>query len=131
MKRLSAPDSWSRYWHRRPYAMTMRLVKYQPGSVTPEILDEGTVGTRGSREAFMASVERLAMRFLRDAARGRSRGISGSAPAAAPHGLAGWLEHAGAQWHSRLMTEWWSLGSVTTPISDVLGGKPTGRDQVV
>lgn len=112
-----------RYWHRRPYAVTVRLVQYQPGSVTPVVLDEGTIGTRGSRDAFMAAVDRLAMRFIRDAALSRSRGVSGAMPAVGPHGPPGWLARARARWHDRLLTEWWSLGTVNMPITDLLGGK--------
>ena len=111
-----------RYWHRRPYAVTVRLVQYQPGSVTPEVLDEGTIGTRGSRDTFMAAVDRLAMRFIRDAALGRSRGPSGTMPAAAPSGPPGWLAHMRARWHDRLLAEWWSLGTTETPMADLLGG---------
>src|SRR5689334_3019609 len=40
-----------RYWHRPPYALTLRLIQHMPGSTTSEILDEGTIGTRGSRTA--------------------------------------------------------------------------------
>ena len=119
---LDRSSMLSRYWQRQPYAVTIRLVQYQPGSVTPDVLDEGTIGTRGSRDAFMAAVDRLAMRFIRDAALGRSRGVSGAMPAAAPFGPPGWLAHARARWHNRLLTEWWSLGTTDTPIADLIDG---------
>lgn len=67
---ITLPGRLRRHWHRAPYAMTLRLVQYQPGSVGPEILDEGTLGTRGPRESFKAAKDRLAMPFVRDAARG-------------------------------------------------------------
>jgi hypothetical protein len=111
-----------RHWHRRPYAVTVRLVQYLPGSATPDILDEGTVGTRGSRFAFHAALDRLAMRFVRDAARGRARGPAATPPAARPSGPPGWLNRFHAVWHSRLMTEWWSLGSTRLPIRHLLEG---------
>jgi hypothetical protein len=111
-----------RYWHRRPYALTVRLVQYASGSPTPEILNEGTIGTRGPRAAFLAAVDRLAMRFVRDAALGRARGPACVPPAPRAHGLPGWLDHLGQHWYSRFMTEWWSLGSTSVPIQAVLDG---------
>ena len=71
----------------------VRLVQYQPGSVVPEILDEGTLGTRGSYAAFTAAVDRLAMRFVRDAALGRGRGPVRDRACAAPPAAcrAGWM----------------------------------------
>ena len=123
---VNQPGVLANYWHRRPYAMTLRLVRYQPGSMEPEILDEGTLGTRGPWAAFTASVDRLAMRFVRDAALGRSRGPAGMKPAAAPHGLPGWLDAARSRWHERLTTEWWSIGFTTAPIEQVLSGGGLG-----
>ena len=120
---LNRAGMLSRYWHRRPYAVTVRLVQYQPGSTEPDILDEGTIGTRGSRAAFMATVDRLAMRFIRDAALNQSRGISGAMPAVAPYGQPGWLSHLRMRWNERLLTEWWSLGTAKTPIADVVNGR--------
>ena len=123
---LNRPGLIARHWHRPPYAMTVRLVQYQPGSVEPEILDEGTLGTRGPYAAFMASVHRLAMRFVRDAALGRSRGPATMPPAEAAHGLPGWLDSIAAKWHDRLMSEWWSIGFSQTPIDRVLAGDGLG-----
>ncbi|PPQ25762.1 glucosamine inositolphosphorylceramide transferase family protein [Rhodopila globiformis] len=111
-----------RYWHRRPYALTVRLVQYASGSATPDVLDEGTIGTRGSRAAFLAAVDRLAMRFVRDAALGRARGPACVPPVPRAHGLPGWLDHLGQRWHSRFMTEWWSLGSTSVPMQAVFDG---------
>ena len=63
-KSLNEAGLLARHWHRPPYAMTVRLVQYQPGSTVPEILDEGTVGTRGPKASYNAAVNRLAMRFV-------------------------------------------------------------------
>ena len=48
---VNDPRVLGRHWHRAPYAVTLRLVQYQPGSTVGEILDEGTLGTRGSHAA--------------------------------------------------------------------------------
>lgn len=112
-----------RYWHRAPYAVTLRLVQYRAGSGQSEVLDEGTIGSRLPRDDFMTAVERLAMRFVRDAIRGCGRGPAGMPPAAAAHGLPGWMDAIYARWHDRLVTEWWSLGSTSTPLGDVLAGR--------
>jgi hypothetical protein len=124
---LNAKGVLARQWHRRPYALTIRLVCYLPGSVMPEILDEATIGTTGAWHEFRHAVDHTAMRLVRDAASGHSRGVSGSAPAPTPSGPPGWLEHARRQWRDRLMNEWWSLGSSETPIDEVLSGQ-TLRD---
>lgn len=123
---LNQPGWLRRQWHRAPYAVTLRLVQYQPGSVVPEILDEGTLGTRGPYAALAAAADRLTMRLVRDAALGRSRGPSGTAPAAVAHGMPGWLNAMLATWHGRLMTEWWSIGSAAAPIGRVLSGGGLG-----
>jgi hypothetical protein len=123
---LNEPGLLARQWHRRPYAMTVRLVQYQPGSVVPEILDEGTLGTRGPYAAFRATVDRLAMRLVRDAALGRARGPAGTVPAAAQGRLPGWLDAFLSKWHDRLMVEWWSIGSTAVPLDQVLAGGGLG-----
>jgi hypothetical protein len=120
------PAVFARHWHRRPYAMTLRLVQYQPGSVVPEVLDEGTLGTRGARASFKAAVDRLAMRLVRDAALGRGRGPAGAAAAGVPSGPPGWLDAWLRRWHDRLMVEWWSIGSSAAPIERVLSGGGLG-----
>jgi hypothetical protein len=123
---LNEPGLIARCWHRRPYAMTVRLVQYQPGSVVPEILDEGTLGTRGGFANFATSVDRLAMRLVRDVALGRGRGPAGTAPAGPPGRLPGWLDAFLHQWRDRLMAEWWSIGSATAPMEQVLTGGKLG-----
>ncbi len=123
---LNQPGLLRRYWHRPPYAMTVRLVQYQPGSVDPEVLDEGTVGTRGSYAAFKGTIDRLAMRFVRDAALGRGRGPADAMPATSDHGLPGWLDALRAKWHNRLMAEWWSLGTATASVERLVAGHGLG-----
>lgn len=115
-----------RHWHRTPYAVTLRLVQYTAGSTLPEVLDEGTIGTRIPRAAFATAVERLAMRFVRDAVRGRGRGPASVSPAATARGLPGWINQLHTRWHRRLMTEWWSLGTTSTPLHHVLAGGQLG-----
>ncbi len=125
---LNKPGLLKRHWHRRPYAMTVRLVQYLPGSSNPDILDEGTIGTRGPRTTFLSAVDRLAMRFVRDAALGRARGPSAAQPAARARGLPGWLNHVRAAWHDRVMTEWWSLGTTTVSLPQLVAGG--GLDEI-
>jgi hypothetical protein len=124
---LNQPGLLAGQWHRPPYAMTMRLVQYQPGSMVPEILDEGTLGTRGPLKTFRAAVDRLAMRFVRDAALGRGRGPASAAAAGSPGGMPGWLDAFLAKWHDRLMAEWWSIGYSAAPIERVLLAGDLGK----
>jgi hypothetical protein len=129
---LNQPGLVTRHWHRPPYAMTVRLVRYQPASRLPEILDEGTIGTRGPRAAFRAAVDRLAMRFVRDTALGRNRGPAATTPASGANrlpgwGLPGWLDHLRAKWHDRLMAEWWSVGTAAAAPERVLLGGGLGE----
>jgi hypothetical protein len=119
---LNKPGLLRSHWHRAPYAITLRLVQYQPGTVAPEILDEGTLCTRGSRGAFKVATDRLAMRFLRDVALARARGPSDRGPAGDAHGLPGWLDAVRSRWRDRLMAEWWSLGTTAVPLERVLSG---------
>lgn len=124
---LNTPGLLGRYWHRKPYAMTIRLACYQPRSTMADVLDEGTIGTRGPWQVFHATVERMAMRFVRDAALGRSRGPATMVAAVAPYGRAGSLDHMRSRWRDRLTTEWWSLGtSEVTPEALVRGGSLDG-----
>ncbi|HEX2942374.1 MAG TPA: hypothetical protein VHO91_15090 [Rhodopila sp.] len=125
---LNRPGLLARIWHRAPYAVTVRLVCYKPGDTAPEILDEATIGTRGPRDAFRSALDRIAMRFIRDAALERGRGPSAAAPAM-PSGRGGWLDYQRARWQDRLCTEWWSLGESTAPVDAVLGGAGLGTVQ--
>lgn len=121
---IDARGLLARYWHRRPYAVTLRLACYPPTSTVAEILDEVTIGTTGSWNDFRASVDRMAMRLVKDAVQGGSRGASADAPAVAPSGPTGWLQRWRRTWRDRLTSEWWSLGSVDAPpealLSDAL-----------
>jgi hypothetical protein len=123
---LNEPGLLRRHWHRLPYALTLRLVQYQPGASEPEILDEGTLGTRGPLASFKSAVDRLAMRFVRDAALGSGRGPALMPPADRAHGVPGWLDAMRAKWRDRLMTEWWSIGSTAEPMERVLTGGGLG-----
>lgn len=116
-----------RAWHRPPYALTVRLMQYAPGQERPEILDEGTIGTRGPKRAYRTAVDRLAMRFVRDAALGVGRGASGVAPAKPAHGMPGPLQYRRARWRERLLTEWWSLGHAEAGFDALLGGAGLGK----
>ncbi len=113
---------------RPPYALTVRLLHYRPGSSQPEILDEGTIGTRVSRHALQTNIDRIAMRFVRDALRDRNRGPSGTPSADPPHGRPGWVNQLAFRWHDRVMTEWWSLGVSNADLRDVLSGD--GLDKI-
>jgi hypothetical protein len=125
---LNQPGLLARHWHRPPYALTMRLVQYQPNSIVPEVLDEGTLGTRGSLTLFKAAVDRLAMRFVRDAALGFGRGPAETMAAPPPgKSLPGWMDAMLAKWHGRLMTEWWGIGSASAPMDHVLLGGGFGE----
>jgi hypothetical protein len=126
-KSLNERGLLERHWHRPPYALTVRLVQYQPGSMEPEILDEATMGTRGSRGVFKASVDRLVMRLVRDAALGRGRGSAEAIPAVAPHGLPGWLDALRGKWRDRLTVEWWSVGTATASLDSVMCGAGLGE----
>jgi len=125
-KSLNEAGLLARHWHRPPYAMTVRLVQYRPGSIVPEILDEGTIGTRGPKASYNLAVNRLAMRLVRDAALGRARGSAGIRAADAPSGLPGWFCELLAKWHNRLMAEWWSIGSSNAPMRQVLSAGNLG-----
>jgi hypothetical protein len=124
---LNQQDLLTRHWHRPPYALTVRLVQYQPNSTVPEILDEGTLGTRGSYLSFKTATDRLAMRFVRDAALGLGRGPAWTMPAPDPSGLPGWLDSRLERTHARLMAEWWSIGSTPAPIDRVISGGGLGE----
>jgi hypothetical protein len=118
-----------RYWHRAPFSLTVRLVRHETG--TAEILDEGTIGTRGPWDAFRAAVDRLAMRFVRDVALGRSRGpalAEPSVPGRSRPGLGGggWLGYQAARWHERFFTEWWSIGDAAVSHAAIVAGAGLG-----
>jgi len=112
----------SRHWHRAPYAVTVCLVRYAPGSVVPDVLDEGTIGNRGTRSQFKTALDRVAMRFVRDAILGHGRGPAGGQAADPTRGLPGWIGRLGAKWHGRVMSEWWSLGTASCTLNHVLAG---------
>ena len=120
-----------RRWHRPPYALPLRLARYAPLSVEPEVLDFAVIGTRGERSEFGARVESIVARLMEDAIIGVSRGHAGLSldldelrsrhrcrPAA--------IDHAIAKWHTRLFSEWWSVGMTATPLTDIVRTGATG-----
>jgi hypothetical protein len=122
---LHHPGVLSRAWHRRPYALPLRLVAYAPGETVPEVIDHAVIGTRGPREAFLAHVDATALRLVEDATLGRARGAPDEGLPTMPFaGAPGWLDHQRSRWRQRLMTEWWSLGHTTTSLADIAA---TGR----
>ncbi len=66
-----------RHWHRPPYALPLRLARYAPLAVEPEVLDIAVIGTRGKRSEFDAHVDAIAARLIEDAIIGVSRGQPG------------------------------------------------------
>lgn len=110
-----------KYWYRSPFAVTLRLVQYQPGSSMGEIMDEGTIGTRLPRAAFMDAVNSLSMRMVRDVADGRGR-HSSMMSSSTVGGPPGWINALVAKWHNRLMSEWWSIGSAAGGLDRALNG---------
>ena len=118
-------------WHRPPYVLPLRLARYVPLSVEPEVLDFAVIGTRGERREFGARVERIAadwsrMRSSEQAADMRaSRSISNEVHS--PHrSRSAALDHAIAKWHTRLFSEWWSVGMTATPLTDMVRTGATG-----
>lgn len=117
------------HWHRPPYAMSLRLVRYRAGTAAPEVMDEAVIGTRGDREGFRRHVRETADRLMRDAIAGRSRGRGDGAwanqiPWGGSH--AGWFDYWRARWSDRLFTEWWSLGVSQARLPDIIRGGALG-----
>ncbi|MFO1026333.1 MAG: hypothetical protein U1E70_21170 [Acetobacteraceae bacterium] len=124
---LNASGLLRRTWHRPPYALTIRLMQYEPGSTLPVILDEATIGTRRAWVEFSSTVTRTATRLLYDAAMGRSRGPSRIDAALPAQGwLPGWLLQQARRWQERVTDEWWSLGVSATPLPEIMAGRPLG-----
>jgi hypothetical protein len=116
------------HWHRPPYAMALRVVRDAAEGTGPEILDEAVIGTRGSRAELLERIEAVGARLLRDAAAGVGRGMAVSLPPLprrmAFGGILARLDRAAEVWRQRLTSEWWSVGSSSMPLADVvLGGR--------
>ncbi|MBN8909589.1 MAG: hypothetical protein J0H99_24010, partial [Rhodospirillales bacterium] len=112
---LNSREIIGAYWHRPPYAMLLRLAFYAPGAREPEILDEAVISTQGSRDAFQARVESIALRLVEDALESRSRGPLGQ-DVPRPDRGSGWIDYLVATWQRRLLTEWWSVGLARTSL---------------
>ena len=124
-------DQIARCWHRPPYALPLRLVRYAPLSAVPEVLDFAVVGTRGKRSEFAARVECIVARLIEDAIIGVSRGQAGlsldTEELRSPRRcLSGKVDHAIATWHTRLFSEWWSVGMTATPLTNIVRTGATG-----
>ena len=119
---LNAEGALHEAWQRPPFALTVRLAQYAPGTVVPTVLDEGTIGTRVDWPDYVDRVERLALHMVRDTIAGRQRGPASIEAATRPtrSGPPAWLRHQAARWKARLMDEWWSLGCSRSPLGDLL-----------
>jgi hypothetical protein len=126
---LDDPRLLAAHWHRAPFVLPIRLVRYAPQSALREILDSATIGTRGDRDVFQRRLERIATLLVRGWLRGSNGGEWNTDPdglfaEAVPRGVSGRLDRFRARWHDRTHVEWWSLGS--TPVS-LAGVVRTGR----
>lgn len=112
-------------WHRPPYAFPFRLVRYAPMSETSEVLDTAVIGTRGKYREFLGRLERTIALLLSDAMSGKHRGHtslsfdtnavrerSSLRPAS--------IDHMLSQWHTRLFSEWWSVGMTASPLPQII-----------
>ncbi len=127
-------DTVKQFWHRAPYVIPLRLVRYGPASSDPEILDLAAIGTRGSEAEYLARVERIVARLIADAIVGTNRGqaeLSVDALQISPHRShrRASVDYAIARWHMRLFSELWSVGLTTTPIVNILSAGATGPVQ--
>jgi hypothetical protein len=124
-------DQIRRCWHRPPYALPLRLARYSPQSVESDLLDFAVIGTRGERREFSARVEAIVARLIEDAIIGASRGSVGLSCDVDQlnrrrHLRPARIDHVMARWHTRLFSEWWSIGMTTTPLNDMLRTGATG-----
>jgi hypothetical protein len=127
-------DTVKQLWHRAPYVMPFRLVRYAPGSRSPEILDLAAIGTRGDQAEYLARVERIFAHLVEDALVGTSRGqaeLSVDPGRTAPQRSyrSGYFDYVIAKWHLRLFSERWSVGLTTTPVTNILSAGATGAVQ--
>ncbi|HXT81454.1 MAG TPA: hypothetical protein VN702_17960 [Acetobacteraceae bacterium] len=120
-------------WHRPPYAVRLRLVRYDAGSAVPLVLDEAVVGTRGAFTEFVQGTERVAVQLLADALCGSGRRFSDaeSSYSALPpvSGMDGCFDHLRARWADRLRSEWWSLGFTSRSPREILRAGSLGTVQ--
>ena len=122
---LSRTGMLERLWHRPPYAMPLRLVRYAPGSCEGEVVDGAVISTCDERQVFRSRVERMAARLIGDAIGGTSRGAFSSSFDPTPRRLRRWpfagrFDHFVTRWQQRLFAEWWSIGFTTMPLTDIV-----------
>jgi hypothetical protein len=117
-------------WHRRPFAVSVRLERGRADRGGVETIARATIGTTGGladlRERVVATAARLVRQCLADPA---GVAIADAGDAAAPvqpraDGVAafvgGWLRWRAARWRARLCQEWWTVGVCAQPIQAVL-----------
>jgi hypothetical protein len=127
-------DTVKQLWHRAPYVIPLRLVRYGPDSSSPEILDVAAIGTRGSQEEYLGRVEQIFARLVEDAIAGTNRGQAElsvdtlRSTSQRSHRPAA-IDYMIARWHMRLFSELWSVGLTTTPIINILSAGATGAVQ--
>jgi hypothetical protein len=127
-------DTVKQLWHRAPYVIPLRLVRYGPASSSPEILDVAAIGTRGSQEEYLGRVEQIFARLVEDAIAGTNRGQAElsvdtlRSTSQRSHRPAA-IDYMIARWHMRLFSELWSVGLTTTPIINILSAGATGAVQ--
>lgn len=126
---LNHPDTFRHHWHRSPYVMALRLVRYAAGSTSPVVIDEAVIGTRGERAEVWSHVEHVALHLLHDAVLGRSRGPTprplfrrDDTEASGP----GWLDHLCATWARRVQSEHWAVGMSPAPLDRIVGSGDLG-----
>jgi hypothetical protein len=130
---LNHPDVIAGHWQQPPFAMGIRLAHYSPGSGTATTLDTAVIGTRGTRASLRLRLERASLLLLRDALLGYSREPANRLPShlLGRPGLLrqsnGWLRHFEELYRNRLMSEWWTLGTTTTPLSRIVGSGTLGE----
>ncbi len=132
--RLNRTGMLEHFWHRPPYAMPLRLVRYAPNSCEGEVVDGAVIGTRDKRQIFRSRIERMAARLIGDAIAGTGRGAFSCSFDLTPHRsrqwpFAGRFDHFLTRWQQRLFTEWWSIGYTTKPMREIVEGGLLGTVQ--
>ena len=127
-------DTVQQFWHRAPYVLPFRLVRYAPTSSVPDVLDVAAIGTRGEYGKYLASVERIVARLVEDAIIGTSRGQT--VPSVdllrnAPQRFlrSSRIDYIIARWHKCLFAERWGVGMTTTPVTKMVPAGVTGAVQ--
>jgi hypothetical protein len=124
-------DTVSQFWHRPPYVMPFRLVRYAAGSSTPDVVDLAAIGTQGEPGEYLTRVEAIFARLVKDAIIGTSRGQADLSYDVHLNGRQRWfrppyIDYLIAKWRVRLFAEWWSIGVATTPVTEMIQQGATG-----